>query len=152
MPRSAPTHCGSCGVELTDENANRRAGSTSFRSRCKKCASTNRRAVHDRAEQNQRLFVDRIVCDICKQPERSKRNGVVRLLNKDHDHSTGEWRGLLCSRCNMAIGLLADNVALLKSAIEYLENPPGLVLIDDEPPESRQSWRKTAWYRGKPHD
>lgn len=86
-------------------------------------------------------MLDRTVCDICRQPEREMRNGVVRKLNKDHDHLTGEWRGLLCSRCNQGIGKFSDNVELLKRAIEYLENPPGLLLIDDEPAESRQAWR-----------
>lgn len=87
-------------------------------------------------------MLDREVCDICKRPETAKRNGVVRLLNKDHNHLTGEWRGLLCSRCNQAIGMFNDNVALLQRAIEYLENPPGLVLVDDHPAETRQEWRK----------
>lgn len=87
-------------------------------------------------------MLDRDVCDICHRPETAKRNGAVRLLNKDHDHITGEWRGLLCSRCNQAIGMFNDNVALLQRAIEYLQNPPGLVLVDDEPAEARQEWRK----------
>ena len=87
-------------------------------------------------------MVTRQVCDICKQPERDKRNGVVRLLNKDHDHKTGEWRGLLCTRCNNGIGMFRDNVELLKRAIEYLQDPPGLTLLEDGSPEERQEWRQ----------
>jgi hypothetical protein len=42
-------------------------------------------------------------------------------LHCDHDHATGKIRGLLCARCNMAIGLFKDNPVFLRSAIEYLE-------------------------------
>jgi hypothetical protein len=38
----------------------------------------------------------------------------------DHNHNTGEVRGILCSNCNRGIGLLNDNPALLISAAEYL--------------------------------
>lgn len=38
----------------------------------------------------------------------------------DHDHVTGEIRGLLCKRCNTGIGMFGDQVLLFKSAIRYL--------------------------------
>jgi hypothetical protein len=140
--RAVVTHCSKCGDELTEANATRRTGSQVWRSHCDPCRARTRRALHDSAEDAQRIMLTRDVCDICRRPETAKRNGVVRLLNKDHDHITGEWRGLLCSRCNQALGMFNDNVELFKRAIEYLENPPGLVLMDDEPAEARQEWRK----------
>ena len=39
----------------------------------------------------------------------------------DHNHDTGEIRGLLCHTCNSGIGYLRDNPAVMRSAIEYLE-------------------------------
>lgn len=39
----------------------------------------------------------------------------------DHDHKTGEIRGLLCNRCNLAIGQFEDNTKTLQNAITYLE-------------------------------
>lgn len=52
-------------------------------------------------------------CLICKEEKK---------LGVDHDHSTGKVRGLLCSNCNSAIGMLNDNVELLKAAIAYLKS------------------------------
>ena len=45
-------------------------------------------------------------------------------LNIDHDHSTGEVRGLLCTPCNTALGMLRDDPKNLQRAIEYLKDPP----------------------------
>jgi len=40
----------------------------------------------------------------------------------DHDHETGRVRGLLCSFCNRAIGLLHDDPQLCISAASYLQS------------------------------
>ncbi len=52
-------------------------------------------------------------CAICKTSEKK--------LCVDHCHSTGKVRGLLCSSCNNAIGLLGESVENLNSAIKYLK-------------------------------
>lgn len=44
-----------------------------------------------------------------------------RRLAVDHSHETGEVRGLLCGPCNMAIGLLGDNLRGVRRACRYLE-------------------------------
>ena len=41
-------------------------------------------------------------------------------LAVDHCHSTGKVRGLLCHRCNTALGLFYDRRESLAAAIEYL--------------------------------
>lgn len=51
------------------------------------------------------------VCAICTQP---------RELHVDHDHETGRIRGLLCSNCNTALGLLGEDVDVLIAALAYL--------------------------------
>ena len=38
----------------------------------------------------------------------------------DHNHNTGEVRGILCHKCNTALGLLQDSPSLLQSARDYL--------------------------------
>ena len=42
------------------------------------------------------------------------------ILVVDHCHTTGIIRGLLCNRCNRAIGLFKDNPILLQKAVDYL--------------------------------
>lgn len=64
------------------------------------------------------------LCGICGQPEIQidKRTGELRRLAVDHDHKTDKVRGLLCARCNMAIGLFRDDVEVMRLAIAYLES------------------------------
>jgi hypothetical protein len=54
-------------------------------------------------------------CAICKGP-----NGQ-RAWNVDHNHRTGRVRGLLCTPCNIALGAVDDNPAILKGMIAYLK-------------------------------
>lgn len=62
------------------------------------------------------------VCKICGLPESKldHRSKLPRRLAVDHCHSTGKVRGLLCSDCNTALGLMKDNPKLLNEAIKYL--------------------------------
>lgn len=43
------------------------------------------------------------------------------MLAVDHDHKNGEVRGLLCHRCNTALGLVDDCAEVLRKMIAYLE-------------------------------
>lgn len=64
------------------------------------------------------------VCAMCKQPVPT---GKTRLA-VDHRHNDGLLRGLLCWKCNRAIGAFQrfhpDAPALFKAAFEYLQSPP----------------------------
>lgn len=61
--------------------------------------------------------MQRGVCAICGKTEECKN----RRLAVDHDHVTGKNRGLLCFKCNRALGGFGDDIDRLKKAIEYLE-------------------------------
>ena len=39
----------------------------------------------------------------------------------DHCHKTGKFRGFLCNLCNQGIGLLKDDIKILRSCIAYLD-------------------------------
>lgn len=59
-------------------------------------------------------FAQQGLCAIC-------RRACWRKLSVDHDHETGEVRGLLCSGCNLGLGNFEDNQQFLADAVKYLQ-------------------------------
>jgi hypothetical protein len=58
-------------------------------------------------------------CAICGDQDYGRRSGYA--LSIDHDHDTGVVRGLLCARCNLAVGYLRNSPELCRRAGEYLD-------------------------------
>ena len=73
----------------------------------------------DSNEYHRILEIQNYACAICRnQP-------LKRRLAVDHDHQTGQIRGLLCTHCNhKLLGAAHDSIPLLERAISYLEAPP----------------------------
>lgn len=55
-------------------------------------------------------------CAICRREPEDRRLAI------DHDHDTKRIRGLLCFRCNRALGLLNDDPAIFFAAATYLKD------------------------------
>jgi hypothetical protein len=125
--------------------------------RCKRCwkdksrgsekPQTYRRSVRDRTVEGSLrrkygLTVDRYTtmffdqggaCAICGEKETyGNKTGQRRILSVDHDHTTGKVRGLLCNKCNQALGLLRDRPDLALRAAEYLAEHQNTVTQEHE--------------------
>lgn len=61
-------------------------------------------------------------CEICKTPLKvGGKKGDTDSACIDHCHSTGVIRGVLCRKCNAAIGALGDTTSSVQRAVSYLE-------------------------------
>lgn len=58
-----------------------------------------------------------LLCPICATPN-------TLTPHVDHCHKTGKVRGILCHRCNIALGMLLDNPNACLRAAVYLLNSP----------------------------
>jgi hypothetical protein len=68
------------------------------------------------AEYDQLVKRHRNRCAICKSGTPGAR-GEWRI---DHDHVTGQVRGLLCNNCNSGIGMLQDDPEIIATAARYV--------------------------------
>ena len=63
-------------------------------------------------------------CEICHKPlSKDNGNSDVPTAHLDHDHKTGEARGILCANCNRAMGKLEtwNRKNMIRTA-EYILN------------------------------
>lgn len=62
------------------------------------------------------------LCAICGEKETviNPKSSKVQKLCVDHDHKNGKVRGLLCTACNKALGLLNDDPVKVIKAHDYL--------------------------------
>jgi Recombination endonuclease VII len=63
------------------------------------------------------LIAQRGTCALCDRVSSDETHGV---LSVDHCHVTNRVRGLLCSQCNRALGILGDQPQSLLNAYNYL--------------------------------
>ena len=59
--------------------------------------------------------------EVCKGCGVFYKDALRGKLFVDHCHTTGKIRGLLCQKCNTALGMINDNTNTLISLINYLK-------------------------------
>lgn len=68
-------------------------------------------------------------CYICRRA-----TGATKRLAVDHNHQTGEVRGLLCGSCNRGvIGHLREEIEAFERCIQYLTDPPARQVLRRTP-------------------
>lgn len=93
---------------------------------CKTCSALRKKSRHlwvtfgiHHSDYEKMLKKQEGKCAICKSSTPSEGRNAT-YFNVDHDHSTGEVRGLLCTKCNVGLGNFKDNTDYLNNAINYL--------------------------------
>ncbi|MGW0658868.1 endonuclease VII domain-containing protein [Streptodolium elevatio] len=128
---SGVRRCAECKQVLALEEFSRnRAASSGYNSYCKPGGNArtaeSRQRLHGgsrhyhlkrryglgAAEVDEMIKAQFGVCRICLKP---------RPEHVDHDHDSGEVRGVLCFNCNSGLGQFKDRPDLLRRAAAYLE-------------------------------
>jgi hypothetical protein len=110
---------GSGGIEcMTKRNEGRHRWNRSRSGASRKYSDNDRKYKRYRKYKLTQDGYDRMVAD--QQGRCAICHSEPPVLAVDHDHETGAVRGLLCRNCNLGIGLLRDDIDLLRSATRYL--------------------------------
>lgn len=120
--------CTDCGVykRYTDFSFHKHAKAPegyAHMPRCKPCHSAWKNKQH--IKRSYGLEWEDYVALMDKQKGKcllcgSDGSGKDSRLVVDHDHDTGEVRGLLCWNCNVGIGLFKEDTELLEKVIKYI--------------------------------
>jgi hypothetical protein len=122
--------CSKCQVtKETSEFGKHKGTKDGLRPECKQCRNARpydpkqqlnnylKSAYNITLKEYDALLADQTgVCALCGTDYPGKQGRFV----VDHNHTTGEVRGLLCNQCNVGLGALQDNPALLLKAAQYL--------------------------------
>lgn len=137
MPEESTKQCTKCSeVKSISEFHKCKGGKYGVNSVCKSCQSaygrkwreakgkSGKRDYHYQArygitldQYDDMLSGQNHQCKLCGSPDPRRKSGFV----VDHDHTNGKIRGLLCHPCNLALGILGDNIVGLTRAVHYLE-------------------------------
>jgi len=144
MKETLKKTCTKCGDEkeaVTDNFAPRKEGKYGLRNECRECRKAYNRDRYTMSGKRDKVHSDRMmrehglkpgeyeaqaakqghVCAVCGNPEVNVIRGGKCRLAVDHNHKTGRRRGLLCVRCNTALGLLNEDPTILMKAVVYLQ-------------------------------
>lgn len=108
-------------LDLFEINTKRPNGRGSWCRACKNDKNRFQRYGITRDKYEALLVQQNYECAICGTTDPGGNVGQVGpQFAVDHDHKTGELRGLLCRSCNVGIGNLGDDPERLLNAVTYL--------------------------------
>lgn len=121
LPLNTP--CNVCGVDTIATK--RKHGRVVPQSRmCRTCLNCHQKYGLNRVTR-QAMLDAQGGCLLCSSPVRFGQVASGRCRDNiavvDHCHVTGVVRGILCCRCNITLGKVRDDPALLRSMAEYVE-------------------------------
>jgi hypothetical protein len=107
--------CRDCGIEKHSKEYKWRVkDSATYKTldtnQCKDCRSKHSAIIFQLKKKHK--YPDNSICECC---------GKVKKLALDHEHTNYEFRGWLCSKCNVGMGNLGDTIDGLQKAIDYLK-------------------------------
>lgn len=122
--------CCKCQKELPIINFSKNSGAHGYRKTCNPCRSLKNKdytSGHKNSQlkkyygitiddYNDMFLQQSGCCKICT----THQSKLLKALSVDHCHKTGKIRGLLCGRCNMALGQFKDSFELCLKASKYL--------------------------------
>lgn len=120
----------------------RSARGDGYQRKCKQCILEYNKQLQKTPEYKEKIWANKITyrygityseyikllelqnnrCAICSKTVEEAKGRSKKKLVIDHCHKTHKIRGLLCSNCNSALGLLGDNLSILEAAVCYLKN------------------------------
>jgi hypothetical protein len=122
-PVDGKRKCGKCKKILSTENFVQYKGGQTH-GYCKPCKSEHFRHYQKTVGRFKRYGITKEVYEEMRISQENKCYICGRLSNKlhiDHNHDNGAIRKLLCKECNMALGLVKEDLITLKNMINYLE-------------------------------
>jgi len=130
--------CNHCKRKLSKKEFHKnKNNSDGLAKRCKSCSAQSNKSFCNsekgrRYKFNQKLKQYGLTFDeymeiLVKQKNRCancrrEQTDLNRLFHVDHNHKTGKVRGLLCSNCNTALGLLKEDFLIINNLKRYLKN------------------------------
>lgn len=133
--------CAQCNVRPADKNSSRYS---KYCPECRRDRNHDKARAHsiksrygvDAALYDQKLAEQSGVCALCLTASTGAitKQGRIRRLAFDHNHITGQVRGLLCPRCNPALERIENDREWARRALEYLATWDAKAAEEGKPP------------------